>query len=172
MRSTKENAWPRAACKGMEVSKPMKISEVMKPDDVLIDVSVSSKGRLLQQLSDKAARALGVSERDILAALESREALGSTGIGAGIAIPHAPVAGIERPFGLFVRLTKPIEFDAIDDEPVDIVCLILTPPEGQANHLKLLANVARQLRSEHVLKRIRSTREANHIYSAITECDD
>ena len=82
------------------------------------------------------------------------------------------VSGIEWPFGLFVRLTKPIEFDAIDDEPVDIVCLILTPPEGQANHLKLLANVARQLRSEHVLKRIRSTREANHIYSAITECDD
>jgi len=172
MRSTKENAWPKAACNGMEVSKPMKISEVMKPDDVLIGVSASSKGRLLQQLSDKAASALGISEHDILAALTSREALGSTGIGAGIAIPHAPVAGIERPFGFFVRLTKPIEFDAIDDEPVDIVCLILTPPEGQANYLKLLSNVARRLRSADAIKRIRSTSEPAHIYSVITECND
>ncbi|WP_082143639.1 PTS sugar transporter subunit IIA [Nitratireductor soli] len=144
----------------------------MKPDDVLIGVSASSKGRLLQQLSERAARALGVSEHDILAALTNREALGSTGIGAGIAIPHAPIADLERPFALLVRLTEPIEFDAIDDEPVDIVCLILTPPEGQAKYLKLLSNVAKQLRSADVVKEIRSTSEAEHIYSAFTRCDD
>lgn len=149
----------------------MKISDVIKPEDVAIGMSASSKVRLLQQLSEKAAHVLGISEHDILAALQSREALGSTGIGAGIAIPHAPVAGIERPFGFFVRLTKPIEFDAIDDEPVDIVCLILTPPDGQANYLKLLSNVARQLRSADAIKRIRSTSDPAHIYSAITECD-
>lgn len=149
----------------------MKISDVIKPEDVTIDVSVSSKGQLLQVLSQKAAGAIGVSEHDILAALHGREALGSTGVGAGIAIPHATVVGIKEPFGLFVRLAKPVEFDALDDEPVDIVCLILTPLESQSPCLKLLSAIARQLRSSDAVKRIRSARDREQIYSAITECD-
>lgn len=149
----------------------MRISEVIKPEDVTIGVSASSKSKLLKLLSEKASQALGISEQDILAALQSREDLGSTGIGAGIAMPHAPVAGINGPFGFVVRLTKPIEFDAIDDEPVDIVCLILMPPEGQSAYLKLLSNVARQLRSADAVKRIRSARSREQVFSAIIECD-
>ena len=149
----------------------MKISEVIKPEGVTIDMSVSSKGQLLRLLSQKAADALGVGEHDILAALQSREDLGSTGVGAGIAIPHAAVVGIEEPFGLFVRLAKPVEFDALDEEPVDIVCLILTPPESQSPCLRLLSAIARQLRSPDAVKRIRSARDSGHVYSAITEFD-
>lgn len=149
----------------------MRISEAIKPEDVTIGVSASSKNKLLKFLSEKAAQALGISQPDILAALQSREDLGSTGIGEGIAIPHAPVAGIDAPFGLFVCLSKPIEFDAIDDEPVDIVCLVLMPPEGQSAYLKLLSNIARQLRSKDVLKKIRSAMDREHVYLAITECD-
>lgn len=149
----------------------MKISEVIKPDDVEIGVSTASKSKLLKLLSEKAAHALGIGEQDILAALQSREGLGSTGIGAGIAIPHAPVAGIDGPFGYLACLSKPIEFDAIDDEPVDIVCLVLMPPEGQSAYLKLLSNIARQLRSKDVLKNIRSATDREHVYLAITECD-
>lgn len=150
----------------------MKISEVITPEHVVIGVSAASKCKLLQQLSEKAAHQLNVNAHDILTALQGREALGSTGIGAGIAIPHAPVAGIERPFGLFVRLAKPIEFEALDDEPVDIVCLVLMPPGGQAAYLKLLSNVARQLRSAGVMKIVRSANDRDRIYSAITACVD
>lgn len=150
----------------------MKISEVIKPGHVVIGVSTSSKGKLLQQLAENAAHQLGVSADDILTALQGREALGSTGIGAGIAIPHAPVAGIERPFGLLVRLTKPIEFEALDDAPVDIVFLVLMPPGGQPAYLKLLSNVARQLRSAEVIKILRSASDRDCIYSAITACVD
>lgn len=147
----------------------MRISEVIKPEDVAIGVSTSSKSKLLKLLSEKAAHALGISEQGILAALQSREDLGSTGVGAGIAIPHAPVAGLNGPFGFLVRLSKPVEFDAIDDEPVDIVCLILMPPEGQSAYLKLLSNIARQLRSADTLKKIRSANDREQVYSAITE---
>ncbi len=149
----------------------MRISEVIKPEDVAIGVSTSSKIKLLKLLSEKAGHALGISEQSILAALQSREDLGSTGIGAGIAIPHAPVVGIDGPFGYLACLSKPIEFDAIDDEPVDIVCLILTPPEGQSAYLKLLSSIARQLRSADILKKIRSANDRQQVYSAITECD-
>lgn len=149
----------------------MKISEVIKPEDVTIGISTSSKSKLLELLSEKAAQALGINKKDILAALQGRENLGSTGIGAGIAIPHAPVAGIDGPFGFLMCLSKPVEFDAIDDEPVDIVCLIVMPPDGQSVYLKLLSNIARQLRSADTLKKIRSANELGQVYSAITECD-
>jgi PTS system nitrogen regulatory IIA component len=169
MKSTKESQVP--CVKKMEVSEQMKISEVIKPEDVTIDAAASSKATLLQQLSENAARVLGISERDVFAALQRRESLGSTGIGKGIAIPHAPVAGIDAPFGQFVRLTKPIEFEAIDEEPVDIVCLILIPSEGQSTYLKLLSNIARQLRSKDALRKIRSAVDREQVYSAITECE-
>jgi nitrogen PTS system EIIA component len=171
MRSTKESAWARGACKGMEASKSMKISEVMKPDDVLVRVSAPSKSKLLRFLSENAASALGLDKDDIFGALQNRESLGSTGIGAGIAIPHAPVAGVTSPYALLVRLAKPIEFKAIDEEPVDVVCLILTPPGEQNRYLKLLSSVARQLRSPEAVETIRHAAEREQVYHAITACD-
>lgn len=140
----------------------------MNPGDVLIDILASSKAKLLKLLSEKAAAASGIDEHEILSALRSRESLGSTGIGAGIAIPHAPVPGITGPFGLFIRLAKPIEFEAIDDEPVDLVCLMLIPPGEQTQYLKLLSNIARQLRSPETVRKIRSATDSEQIYSAIT----
>jgi len=149
----------------------MKISEVMKPDDVFVGVAASSKAKLLQFLSGKAADALHISEANVLGALQSREGLGSTGIGAGIAIPHAPVEGVTSPYALLVRLAKPIEFEAIDEEPVDVVCLILMPPGEQAEYLKLLSTIARKLRSPEAIKVIRTATDPEQVFSAITECD-
>lgn len=156
---------------GMEVSNRMQISEVLRPEDVLSDVSARSKTKLLALLSERAAPSLGVSKDEILGALQSRESLGSTGIGAGIAVPHAPVPGIDKPFALFVRLERPIDFEAIDDEPVDLVCLILTPPGEQAQYLKLLSSIARQLRSEEVVENIRSAVDSKQIHAMVTACD-
>jgi PTS system nitrogen regulatory IIA component len=150
----------------------MKISEVMRPDDVLIDVSASSKSKLLQFLSKKAAEPLGVSDSEILRALQHREKLGSTGFGAGIAIPHAPVEGVAAPFALMIRLARPIAFEAIDDRPVDVICLILTPPGDQAEYLKLLSAISRKLRSSETLKTIRAATDARQIYATIAMCDD
>lgn len=143
----------------------------MKPDDVLIDVSVPSKSKLLKFLADTAAATLGGTEDDILDALQNREGLGSTGIGAGIAIPHASVKGIDSPFMLLVRLVKPIAFEAVDDEPVDLVCLILTPPGEQSHYLKLLSKIARHLRSGDALKIIRHAADREAIYQALVGCD-
>lgn len=146
----------------------MEISEVIKPESVALDLSAPSKIRLLQILSGIAGKALKISARDVFAALQNRERLGSTGIGAGIAIPHAPVAGVVVPFGFVARLAKPIAFESVDDDPVDIVCLLLTPPQGDSAYLSVLSYIARQLRSPDVVKRIRSAPDEAHIYSEIT----
>ena len=146
-------------------------SKVLKPDDVLIDVSVPSKSKLLKFVAETAADTLGLIEGDIVNALQSREDLGSTGIGAGIAIPHAPVEGVDSPFVLLVRLAKPIDFDAIDEEPVDVVCLILTPPGEQNRYLTLLSKIARQLRSADAVKTIRHAADPDIVYQALIQCD-
>lgn len=163
--------WPKATCKGMEAGKSMQISEVMKPSDVLVDVSAPSKSKLLKFVAETAADRLGLAEGDVLNAVQSREDLGSTGIGAGIAIPHAPVEGIDLPFVLLVRLAKPIDFDAIDEEPVDVICLILTPHSEQNHYLKLLSKIARQLRSVDAVKTIRHAADRQIIYQALIDCD-
>jgi len=149
----------------------MQISEVMQPNGVLIDVSVPSKFKLLKFVAETAADRLGLVEGDVLNAVQSREDLGSTGIGAGIAIPHASVEGITLPFVLLVRLTMPIDFDAIDEEPVDIVCLILTPSGEQSHYLKLLSSIARQLRSVDAATTIRRAADREIIYQALITCE-
>ena len=149
----------------------MNISDVMKPSDVLIDVSVPSKPKLLKFVAENAAATVGIAAETILHALRSRENLGSTGIGSGIAIPHAPVTGLASPFALLVRLAKPIDFDSIDDQPVDLVCLILTPPGEQNRYLKLLSKIARQLQSADTLKTIRQAPNHELVYDALTEQD-
>lgn len=150
----------------------MKIADCIRPEHVAIDVEAGSKRELLQILSDRAGELLGINDKEISTQIRNREKLGSTGIGAGIAIPHAPVAGIAAPFGFLARLEKPIDFDAVDEQPVDIVCLMLTPPEKGGACLSLLSRIARQLRSPEILKRIRSATSTEQLYSAITEADD
>lgn len=149
----------------------MKISEAIKPGNVFLDVSASSKSNILKFIAGKAAAALGVSADDVYDAVQSRETLGSTGVGSGIAIPHAQLNGVVSPFALMTRLSRPIDFEAIDEAPVDIVCLILTPPGEQSQYLKLLSQFARQLRSSEVVKSIRSATQPEQIYEAMTGCE-
>lgn len=149
----------------------MKISECIAPENVEIDLKAPSKAGLLQILAAKAGRAVGIDDREILAALLRREKLGSTGIGGGVAIPHAPVARLKKSFALIARLGKPMEFDSIDGAPVDIVCLVLSPPEGGGSHLTVLSRIARLLRMADVLKKVRAAKSGAHIYAIVTEAD-
>lgn len=149
----------------------MKISEVMGTDDVFLDVAASSKPGVLKFVAAKAGAALGISSDDIYDALQNREALGSTGMGSGIAMPHAQINGITQPFALMVRLSRPLDFEVIDEEPVDVICLILTPPGEQSRHLSLLSQFARQLRSPDVASAIRSAKDAKPIIEAMTGCE-
>lgn len=144
-----------------------RISDLLKPGDVALDLTVPSKPWLLQWLADKASEALGIDSDRIRDALMNRESLGSTGIGQGVAIPHAPIADIAAPFGLLVRLRKPLDFEAIDDHPVDIVFLLLTPTENKGEHLKALAAIAKRLRVPDVMKNMRSVSDKEQLYSAI-----
>lgn len=147
----------------------MQISSLIQPANVFVDIAASSKSQVLQLLSKKAAAALGLPERIILEPLLAREKLGSTGIGEGIAIPHTRLAGIDKPFGLLGRLNRPIEFEAIDEMPVDMVFLLLIPDHGSKDHLNALACVARRLRSPDVLEKMRRAPDAARIYAALTE---
>ncbi len=149
----------------------MQISEVIRPENVLLEVSVPTKAQLIHVLAERAAKAIGANEAAVAAVLNKREKLGSTGIGLGIAIPHAPLQGIDAPFGLFARLARPVDFDSIDEIPVDIVFLLLTPAERTASHLNVLACIARTLRSERVVTKLRSSNSRDEIYKWIVEND-
>ena len=145
----------------------MKISDLLSPADVMIDVRAPNKRLLLQELAAKAATSLNLRVDQIAPDLLKREELGSTGVGAGVAIPHARLPNLQRPFGLLVRLKQPIEFDAIDGQPVDIVFVLLVPANAEDEHLGALALVARTLRSSETLGRLRRARDAFELYSTI-----
>jgi PTS system nitrogen regulatory IIA component len=146
----------------------MKLSKCIVPTNVDLNLSVPSKERLLQILSEKASRSVGIDKSSILAALQKREELGSTGIGAGIAIPHASIAGLTAPIGWFARLAKSIDFQSIDGLPVDIVCLVLTPSNGGTAHLTVLSKIARLLQSPDNVRKIRAAVTAEELYRTIT----
>lgn len=147
----------------------MQVAEFLQPDDVLIGLDAPNKLKALQLLSKQAAARLSIAEQAIFEPLHAREKLGSTGIGGGAAIPHTPVAGLDRPFGLFARLTKPIEFEAIDEVPVDLIFVLLVPAAGAKDHLPLLAAVARQLRSPDVPNKLRLAERAEQAYAVMTD---
>lgn len=145
----------------------MKIAEIVGPQQVVAALDCRSKSRVLQAMAARAAQAVGVSENLILRALLDREKLGSTGIGSGTAVPHTRVAGLQAPFGLLARLKTPVDFDAIDEAPVDIVFLLLMPAAAGQEHLNALACVARQLRSPRALKELRTAADEAALYRAI-----
>jgi nitrogen PTS system EIIA component len=146
----------------------MKISDFLSPADVILDVRASDKGRLLRELSAKAAVKTGLKEEDVLAQIAKREELGSTGVGNGVALPHSRIGGLKSPFGLLARLRQPLDFEAIDEQGVDIVFLLLLP-EGVDNNA--LAAVARALRVPDRLEQIRAARTPDGIFRAITESE-
>jgi PTS system nitrogen regulatory IIA component len=130
---------------------------------------VTSKKRLLQDLADMAQSVYGLPADAAYKALMDREALGPTGVGRGVAIPHARFAGAKQVLGLFARLEKPVDFEAIDRHPVDLVFALFAPEAAGAEHLKALARVSRTLRSEAVCAKLRSTFDASAIYAILTE---
>ena len=140
----------------------MKISDLLSPTDVMIDARTSSKRLLLQELSARAAASLDLKVEQIAPFLLKREELGSTGIGRGVAIPHARLPDVVRPYGLLARLKAPIEFDAIDGQAVDIVFVLLLPAAAENAQIGALAQVARSLRPAENLARLRrSARRGN-----------
>jgi PTS system nitrogen regulatory IIA component len=146
----------------------MKIKDFLSSSDVMIDVRASDKVSLLQELAARAASALDLPANTVATEIEKRDELGSTGIGGGACIPHARFRELKKPFGLLVRLKSAIEFDAIDDQPVDIVFLLLLPASSQLDQLHALAGVARKLRDPETLRKLREATTAAELYKTVT----
>lgn len=141
----------------------MRIEDFLSPDNTLIDVKAPNKPSLLQELAARAAENLKLSDKRIAQELMKREDLGTTGMGAGIAIPHARIPGLHQPFGMLVRLRKPIDYQAIDGRPVDVVFLLLQSASAPGD-LAALAAVARRLREPERLQRLRKTEDAQALH--------
>jgi nitrogen PTS system EIIA component len=147
----------------------MKISDFLSPADVKLDVRESDKTRLLQQLSSQAAAKVGLNANEVSTQIIQREELGSTGVGNGVALPHARLRGLSGPFGLFARLRHGIDFEAIDNQPVDIIFLLLLPDPSGGSQLNALACVARALRDPKALQRIRGAADRDSLFQAIVD---
>jgi PTS system nitrogen regulatory IIA component len=139
------------------------------PDAVLACVKASGKKALLAELAGKAASLFKLDERRLFDRLLERERLGSTGIGGGIAIPHGRMSTLDRPVGVFARLGHPVDFDSIDERPVDTVFLLLAPEGAGADHLKALARVSRLLRDRNLVEKLRATESADALYALLVE---
>jgi PTS system nitrogen regulatory IIA component len=147
----------------------MEIADLLSPEAVLASVKTSGKKALLQDMADRAARLTGLPERRIFETLIERERLGSTGMGQGIAIPHGRIAGLSKIVGLFARLDTPIAYEAVDDQPVDLVFLLLAPEGAGADHLKALARVSRLLRNKQTCEKLRAASKPEVLYALLTE---
>lgn len=143
----------------------MNLPNIIRPEHTFIGVSVPTKWRALQTISDKAAKAFDVDGRTILKALEAREKLGSTGIGNGIAVPHAAIDGMTSPRGLLLRFAQPVDFEAIDDISTDIAFVLLFGESNRGEYLNVLAAIARRLQSEGVLAAMRKAKTVDEFYS-------
>lgn len=147
----------------------MEIGEFLNPSEVTVDVRASDKARLLKELARQAAAKLNLASDEVADALLKREELGSTGTGGGIAIPHARMTGVNKPFGMLIRLAKAIDFDAIDDQPVDIVCLLLLPTDTHGDQLNALACAARALRDPDAVRNVRRAKDNAGLYAAVAK---
>lgn len=147
----------------------MDLSDLLTPQRVLPNLHAGSKKQVLHDLAERAGREMGLDPRAIFDALVERERLGSTGVGHGIAIPHARLPEVKGLQGFFARLDHPIDFDAVDDAPVDLVFLLLVPEESGADHLKALARISRLLRNEDVTRDLRTRRSAAEMFETLTQ---
>ena len=147
----------------------MKISDFLSPAQVMIDVRANDKESLLEQLSRKAASAVSLTVDEVAREIAKREELGSTGVGSGVALPHARLQGLSAPFGLFARLRNRIDFDAIDGDPVDIVFLLLLPEANDGAKGNALASIARELRDPETLRRLRSAPDGETIFQELAK---
>ena len=147
----------------------MEIVDLIRLEGIVANLRATSKKQALQDLARRAADVTGEPERAIFEVLIERERLGTTGVGNGIAIPHGKLPGLDGLHGLFARLETPIDFDAIDEQPVDLICLLLAPESAGADHLKALARVSRLLRDRSICEKLRGSDSAEAIYALLTE---
>ncbi len=145
----------------------MPLSDLVVPNAVIPALKVNSKKQAITELAAKAAALTGQSEREILEILLQREKLGSTGVGNGVAIPHGKLPKLGKLFGLFARLDRAIDFESLDNQPVDLIFLLLAPEGAGADHLKALARVARLLRDPEIVHRLRESRDADSLYTVL-----
>lgn len=147
----------------------MELSSILKPEAVKVISTASSKKRLLNELGDVANMAYGLEASVAVDALIERESLGPTGVGRGVALPHARVDSIDHVVGVFVLLEQPIEFESVDRQPVDIAFALFAPKEDGVEHLKALARVSRMLRDESVCQKLRANGDASTLYAILTD---
>jgi len=145
----------------------MPLTDLVAPNAILPALRANNKKQVLQELAAKAAELTGQNERAILEILLQRERLGSTGVGNGVAIPHGKLPNLSRLFGLFARLERPIDYEALDGRAVDLVFLLLAPEDAGADHLKALARVARLLRDQDVARKLRESRDKGALYAVL-----
>jgi len=147
----------------------MQIADLLSPEGVLSALKAKDKKQLLATLADKASQLARVNHTRVLETLVERERLGTTGVGQGIAIPHGRLTEVTKITGVFARLETPIEYDAVDNQPVDLIFMLLAPEGAGADHLKALARVSRLLRNQAVCERLRKAASAEALYAILTE---
>ena len=147
----------------------MLLSEILGPDAVKVLSGCTSKKRLFHEIGTLAEATYGLGQEDTIEALIDREALGPTGVGHGIALPHARLANVDKVSGLFLRLEKPLNFDAADRQPVDLVFALLAPEKAGVEHLKALALVSRTMRNQNVCAKLRANGDARTLHAILTE---
>jgi PTS system nitrogen regulatory IIA component len=147
----------------------MTIDTIIDIQSVLANVKAANKKQLLLELSQALAGRVGLDHRLVFETLLKREKLGSTGIGQGIAIPHGKIGSLSRVYGVFARLTAPVDFDSVDGQPVDLVFAMLAPEHAGADHLKALAKISRLLRDPAVVAKLRGTEDVEGLYAILTE---
>ncbi len=149
----------------------MELIDLVQPAQVVADLRARDKAQLMAELSRRAGSALGVEPQVIEAALTARERLGSTGLGQGFALPHARLGGLDRFFGLLARLARPIDFDAIDERPVDLVFLLLIPEDAGSEHVAALAAISRRMRDHAFVQRLRKATSAEAMHAALVDAE-
>ena len=145
----------------------MKISEILSLNNVFAEVKANNKRQLLQELSEKAAKEVGVDERTVADSIWERENLGSTGYGNGTAFPHARIEGLPKVKAVFARLATPIDFNSVDGKPVDLIFLLVSPENSGADHLTALAALSRILKNEDICEKLRGARTREEIYAIL-----
>lgn len=150
----------------------MQLSDILDPNAVKVLGGCTSKKRLFHDIGSLAEQSYGVDPTVVIDALIEREGLGPTGVGKGIALPHARIADVTEVHGLFLRLEKPLNFDAVDRQPIDLVFALIAPSEAGVDHLKALALVSRTLRDANVCSKLRANDDANTLHTILTEQTD
>ncbi|ORE93095.1 PTS IIA-like nitrogen regulatory protein PtsN [Acuticoccus yangtzensis] len=146
----------------------MVLTDLLAPDSVVQGLDVGSKKQALQEIASLAARRTGLPEREVFDTLLQRERLGSTGVGHGIAIPHGKLVGLSKLSAFFFTLAQPIDFEALDDQPVDLVFCLLAPEDAGADHLKALNKIARTVKQPGMIDALRAAEDAKELYALLT----